>query len=542
MRHKTISFLVLLLFVSIHSYAHPLKKWDVSSFGAKGDGETIDTKSIQRAIDSCHEAGGGTVYLSNGTFLSGTIILKSHVGLHIEHGAVLMGSTMPEDYKVIEFNDPITSEKYNLGKALIYSEGESNISITGNGVIDGNGDILSVENKVRAHLIHINNCNNIKVKDLTLRNGSWWIQKYNLCDKLYIDGITVDSRENKDLSLPRYADTPGRNTDGCNIVDSKNVRISNCDIYSGDDGIVMKSFLRENGCHNITISNCMISTNASGIKVGTETAGTFHDIVINNCVVYDTRLGGIELMVVDGGKIENVIVSDITLNNIHGAAIFVRLGNRGRVYRNNQPPPPVGQVKKILIQNIYGTEIDRYGCSITGIPDASVEDVILKNINLSFTGGDGPLYFEGYPHKAVKHLSIDNVPEEEKSYPRCDLFGKLPAYGFYIRHSKGIQLDNIKLSFNKNDHRPAIVVDDAYEFYINNCRAQGTTDTPSLIHLRNVKQGIIQNSGSTNAIPVFVQVSGAQTRDLKIRSEISADASIKYLIDNSVDKSEINCD
>ena len=205
---------------------------------------------------------------------------------------------------------------------MIYGENQENISIIGNGTIDGNGDKLVAGGLIRAHIIHFKACSRIKVENITLRNGSWWIQKYHSCNHLLINGVTVDSKENQNMDLPRYADTPGRNTDGCNIVDSRNVHISNCNIFSGDDGIVLKSFSKSESCSNVTINNCIISTNASGIKIGTETAGAFHDILVNNCVVYDTRLGGIELMVVDGAKMERVIVTNISMSNIKGTAIF----------------------------------------------------------------------------------------------------------------------------------------------------------------------------------------------------------------------------
>lgn len=509
--------IIIVLLTSVCNMYSKQTEWNVFDFGALGNGITLDTEAIQRAIDECHKSGGGKVCLSNGCFLSGTIYMKDNVELHIATGAKLLGSQKSEDYENIHSSEnSLTSKSYNSGKALIYGENLTNIAITGNGTIDGNGDKLILEQDARSHIIHFKSCDYIKVQDVTLRNGSWWIQKYHSCNHLFINGVTVYSKENQDMNRPRYADNPGRNTDGCNIVDSKNVQISDCNIFSGDDGIVFKSFSQTESCHNITVSNCIISTNASGIKIGTETAGAFHDILINNCVVYDTRLGGIELMAVDGAKLERITVTNITMNNIQGTAIFVRLANRARKY-DNKKEAPIGQLKNILISNIMGTGIGNYGCSLTGIPQALIENIVLDNINLTFKGGDTPLYFEGYPDKPVKELTVHNVPEQEKEYPRCDIFGKLPAYGFYIRHAKGIELKNIRLAFENKEKRPAIVADDVTQLIVKNIQAQSTSLTPSLIHLHNVNTGFITDCICSENLPLFLKLSGGRTANIHIR-------------------------
>ena len=227
--------IILLISVCCNVYAKKTE-WNVFDFGALGNGITLDTQAIQTAIDECHKAGGGKVCLSNGCFLSGTLYMKDNVELHIETGAKLLGSRHAKDYESIPSSEnSITAQSYNSGKALIYGENLTDIAITGNGIIDGNGDKLILEQKTRAHLLHFKSCNYVKVKDITLRNGSWWIQKYHLCNHVLINGVTVYSKENQNMNRPRYADTPGRNTDGCNIVDSKNVQISDCNIFSGDD-------------------------------------------------------------------------------------------------------------------------------------------------------------------------------------------------------------------------------------------------------------------------------------------------------------------
>jgi hypothetical protein len=496
-RKCLVSTLLFMLF-STTLFSQPGKiHYDVFAYGAKGDGMTLDTRSIQAAIDDCHRAGGGKVYLRNGTFLSGTIYLKSHVVLSIGAGATLLGSKRQQDYPVTASKYPSYHGEYVTNRMLIYAEDAENIAIEGKGTIDGRGDDFENINNLspitdRPLIIHFRACKKVIVRDITLYNSSSWVQSYQSCENLMIDGITVDSRENKDLNKARFADAPGRNTDGLDILDCRNVRISNCYINSGDDGICMKSFSRKEACRNITITNCVISTNASGIKIGTESAGGFEDITISNCTIYDTRLGGIDIMCVDGSKVERIIVSGITLRNINGTAVFVRLGNRGRLYRKNEETG-IGSIKDVLLQNIYGTGIERYGCSITGIPGAPVENIVLNNINLTFKGGDHPFLFQGEAGKPVKELSIDQVPDEEKQHPRGDMFGKLPAYGFYVRHVNNIELNGVRLDTREEDKRPAVVMDDVNGLTVNRFSARVSSGSPRIL-LLNVKQSTINEN------------------------------------------------
>ncbi|MDR3218009.1 MAG: hypothetical protein LBU22_03375 [Dysgonamonadaceae bacterium] len=468
--------LVLLLLYAINGFSQTMGVWDVYSFGAKGDGKIPDTQAIQMAIDDCYRAGGGKVLLHNGQFLSGTIHLKSQVTLHVASGATLLGSNSPVDYPLTSTQYMSTSGDYLIDRTLIFAEGAENIAITGNGIINGNGDELDTMEKPRPHIIHFRYCKHVKVRNIHLYNAAFWVQKYQSCENLLIDGITVDSRENKNIEQARFIDVPGgRNTDGCNIVDCRNVRIANCTINSGDDGIVLKSFAQPEGCYNITVTNCVISTNASGIKIGTESTGEFKDICINNCTVYNTRGAAIGLMTVDGAAMERIIVSNITLLNIKGAALFLRIGNRGKIYRKADKKPGLGTMKNILIQNIYGSEIERYGCSITGINNSPLENISIRNVCLTFKGGDKPLFFEGYEGRIVEELTVDNVPEMEDSYPRSEMFGKLPAYGFYVRHVNGIEFNNIKLQCKEEDKRPALVTDDVQNLFIVDFQADTTS-------------------------------------------------------------------
>lgn len=494
--------------------------WDVFDFGAKGDSKTMDTKAIQKAIDACYAQGGGRVYLHSGTFLTGTIYLKSDVSLFIEAGAILLGSGNVQDYPSIPSKYPSYTGEFVTNKMMIYSENAENIAIEGTGKIDGRGDdfngpYLSPSFSGRPRIIHFRNCYNIKIRDITLYNAGSWVQAYQSCKNIVIDGITVDSRENKDIEKPRYADNPGRNTDGLDLIDCQVVRVTNCFINSGDDAICLKSLSPDEGCRDIIISNCVVSSNASGIKIGTETSGFFEDITIQNCTVYDTRNDAIGLMSVDGARMERIIVSNIVVRNIKGAAIFIRLGNRGRVYRKNGMPAK-GSVQNIIVKDVIGTGVSGFGCSITGLPGRPVRNITLRNIRLKFDGGrklmstdgDKSLGSESEKIRDILNEINNPVPEREQDYPKGSMFGRLPAYGLYIRHAENILLENITLDFKEKDHRPALVCTDVDGIEINRFKGTGTSYTPSLIKYTDVKKALISNSGSQNKIPVLLGIYG----------------------------------
>jgi len=211
-------------------------------------------------------------------------------------------------------------------------------------------------------------------------------------------------------------------------------------------------------------------------------------------------------MTVDGARMERIIVSNITARNIKGSAIFIRLGNRNRFYRKdasvNTPC-----LKDVIIDNIQGTGISsEYGCSISGIPDMPVENIILSNINLRFEGG------------GKTEDSFRSIPENTKGYPSGKTFGTLPAYGFFIRHAKNITLENLRLTFNQDDQRPALLCDDVEQLDINSLKASGTLETTELIRLIDTKDAIITGVRPTDPIPLFLSLYGEKTKNIVLQN------------------------
>lgn len=406
--------------------------------GASGDGASLDTKAIQQAIEACAAAGGGVVYFPPGRYLTGTVYLKSHLTLYLERGAQILGSKNLEDY-------PVTVAKYRsytdnyTERSLVYAEDLEDIGLEGSGVIDGQGAAFKGEYKVRPYLIRMIGCRNVTVSGVTLRDSPMWVQHYLACDNVYIRGISVASRVNA-------------NNDGIDIDSCDRVRISDCDISSGDDAIVLKS-TSARACRNVVITNCVLSTACNALKLGTESNGGFEDIVISNCAVYDTRLAGVALEIVDGGLMDRVTVSGITMNKV-GAPVFVRLGNRARPFQPKMPKPGVGRLRNIVLTGIQASGAGKTGCSITGLRGYLVEHVTLENVRLWFEGG------------GTREDARRAVPEVPDKYPEFSMFGVLPAFGFYCRHARRLTFHNVEVYAPRDEERLPLVTDDVEDLTV----------------------------------------------------------------------------
>lgn len=464
---KLLRILVLLL-ITLNAHALDINILDL---GAQPDGKTLNTSFIQEAIDKVNEAGGGKVIIPNGTFLSGSVELKSNVNLFLEDNAILLGSTHFHDYR-----------RLKSWRAIILAESAENIKITGKGTIDGQGETLALEMDSLFHvgaidigytfrrmrpgegdrpqILNISNCKNVEVRDVEIRNSASWVQTYKKCEGVIIDNIKVNS-------------TTYWNNDGMDIDDCNNVTITNCFVNSADDGICLKSHDRESFNNNIYIANCVVRSSASAIKFGTASFGGFKNIKIENIVVYDTYRSAIAIESVDGGHIENVEVNNITATNT-GNGIFIRLGER-------RPDHGPGILKNVSITNVRveipfeqpdlyynlrGPELpffhNPFPNSITGIEGHYVENVVLKDITISHPGRAS----KGYAHVPLYRLA--GVPEARADYPEFHMFQELPSWGFYVRHVKGLTFENVNLKVREDDFRPALVFDDVSQLELNN--------------------------------------------------------------------------
>lgn len=490
MRYLTTLFITL---ISAFAGLSQTKTVNVKAFGAVADGHTLCTKAIQTAIDMMAKRGGGKVIIPNGYYLTGQLNLRSGVNLYLDNKATLLGSTNWFDYDS------------RAKMALILADKQKDIAITGNGVIDAQGRDLIVNlyplyrkgiitdpewnikrptEKNRPGILAFNDCINVTVTGITLKDAACWVQTYNKCTNVLIDGIKVESMA--------YW-----NNDGIDIVDCNKVKIANCNVNSADDGICLKSENAGNLCQNIEIIKCTVRSSASAVKLGTASVGGFKNIVVKDIYVFDTYRSAIALEAVDGGLLENVNVSGINAVNT-GNAIFLRLGHRNSDERystlkhvhisNVKVQVPLGKpdigypVEGPLLK--YPHNI--FPSSITGIPGHPVIDVTLDNIEI-IAGGNA--------NKKTAYFSTDTlnkVPENIKGYPEYSMFGELPAWGLYVRHAEDVKISNFKLSYNLPDFRTACIFDDVKDLNLDNVTVAAAITTPVI--LLNNGQGININN------------------------------------------------
>ncbi len=475
--------------------------YSVKSFGAKGDGKTLDTPAINKAIDAAAAAGGGTVYFPAGNYLSVSIHLKSNIALYLDHGATIVAAETSNNAKY-DAPEPNEWDKYqdfghsHWHNSLLWGENLTNISILGPGMIWGKGLVRSgsqsrnqqqndalnaardqepktpfgypnprdaVESGWGNKAIALKNCRNVNIRDITILHGGHFAILATGVDNLTIDNIKIDT-----------------NRDGIDVDACKNVRISNCTVNSPfDDGICPKSSFAlgyPRATENVTITNCQVSGYDEGtlldgtfkrdyraangtfsptgrIKFGTESNGGFKNITIDNCVFDYSR--GLALESVDGALLEDVTISNITMRDVSNCPIFLRLGSRMR----GPSGPAVGALRRVKLSNIIAYNAEpRYASIISGIPGHDIEDVTLDNIRIYYKGG------------GTQTQAALQPPEKENDYPEPSMFGEIPAYGFFIRHVRGLEMNGVSVSYLKDDARPPFIISDGKSIDLRNLK------------------------------------------------------------------------
>jgi hypothetical protein len=416
---------------------------DVIHVGAPPTGGAPATGELQSAIDRCAAAGGGRVVVTAGRYVTGTVVLASRVHLVLEPGCTIVGSADLADYPVHRPALRSYTDNYTQ-RSIFYAEGVVDVAISGGGTIDGQGAaFLGNEYFDRPYMLRFVECERVRVSGIALRNSAMWVQHYLGCSDVGIDGLTISSHANI-------------NNDGIDIDSSERVRISNCDIATEDDAIVLKATaLRP--CRDVVITNCTLQSDCNAFKIGTETVGDITDIVFTNCTIRDTGRSAIAIGTVDGGTLERVVVANVGFRSSVGS-IFVRLGHRGRPvdavgtadYYDRAAAPtrnPVGALRDVAFAGVVGVGGDTVGASITGQPGHPVENISITDSTLRFAGGGA--------------ASGVAVPEAADRYPEYDMFGPLPAYGIYARHVDGLRINRLTVRCDRPDARPSLVFDDA---------------------------------------------------------------------------------
>ena len=440
------------------------EKFDVVAFGAKGDGKAIDTPAINRAIEAAGAAGGGVVQFPAGSYLCFSIHLKSNVSLWLDPGAKIIAAETPSSgsggYDAPEPNQWDMYQDFGHShwhNSLIWGEGVSNVSILGPGLIWGKGLSRGWADKALAagvgnKSIALKNCHNVTLRDFSILHGGHFGILATGVDNLTIDNVLIDT-----------------NRDAIDIDCCRNVRVSNCTVNSPwDDGICLKSSYglgTARSTDNVTVANCYVTggyeegsvldgswkrfspdqhvARNGRIKFGTESNGGFRNITITNCVIENCR--GIALETVDGAMLEDVSISNITMREIVDVPFFLRLGRRMR----GPAGVPIGELRRVLISNVVASVSNPHQAAIvSGLPGHPIEDVRFSNIQLRVPGG------------GTSDEAAIQPPEIESDYPEPNRFGPMPAYGFFIRHVKGIELRDVEIQTEKPEARPAFALND----------------------------------------------------------------------------------
>ncbi|HZS55588.1 MAG TPA: glycosyl hydrolase family 28-related protein [Bryobacteraceae bacterium] len=440
----------------------------VRAFGAVGDGKTLDTAAINRAIEAAAGSGGGVVHFAAGEYLSYSIHLKSNVTLQLETGAAIIAANSPAPgssvssgfYDLAESNAPWESyQDYGHNhwhNSLIWGENLQDVAIVGPGLIWGRGlshgrsrqpGPIAEQAGVGNKAIALKNCRNVLLRDFSILHGGHFGILATGVDNLTIDNLKIDTIR-----------------DGMDIDCCRNVRVSNCAVNSPwDDGICLKSSYalgEPRSCDMVTITNCFVSgsfeegalLNATykkfpsetrvprtgRIKFGTESNGGFRNITISNCVFDGCE--GLALESVDGALLEDVSISNLTMRDLTHNPFFIRLGERMRGPQGRS----VGTMTRVNIGNVVCYNSASRTCSlISGVPGHAIEHLNIHDIYVEHQGG------------GTAEMTHNQVPEQENGYPDPGRFGVTPAHGFYIRHVKDIRMSNIEIVPQKQDLRPA---------------------------------------------------------------------------------------
>lgn len=502
---KKLGTLLFFLFVLANVKA---ADFDITKYGAIGDGTTLNSQAIQKAIDACYKSGGGKVIIPEGKFLSGTIAIKDNVTLYLQKDAVLLGSIDLKDYQNL---DPFTEGLgIDVGWALLVAVDAKNIGIEGEGTIDGQGSAIKAKHiltdtrpegkrwGLRPFLVRIVRCTGVTVKGVTLKYAGAWTSHYFQSKQILIENVKIQS--------VGVAHNDGIGIDGC-----QQVRIKDCDVVSGDDALVFKTTSSLMACKDIEVSGLRLKSSQAGIKIGTESIADFENIKITNCHIYDTKNGGIKLLTVDGAHIRNVLISDITMDEVRTPMLF-RLGSRLNVFRKNtETKKPTGTFENVVIRNVKAKAADQAqltppsGILITGVPGHDITNLTLENIEITLAGG------------GTAEDARVAVPEAIDQYPEVKTFGpKIPAYGVWARHVKGLKLINVKFNLGSNDVRPALVCEDGKDVTVSNWNLPETKGAEAIIRLENVVSANVNGITVKGEAQALVRVERTKSASINV--------------------------
>lgn len=427
--------------------------FDAAKFGAKGDGQTDDRAALQQAIDAC-KGSGGSVYLHDGVFRSGQLVLGSRMTFYVAPSATLQGiqSTAEADYpsKDAPFENHMNA---TCRRRLLYGEALTDVILTGGGTIDGQGDFppwrnapgRKVPERERPSLLEFARSARIEVSDLRLVRSAMWTQVYLECVQVRLLRQTVDT-----------GNVPGTR-DGMDVCDCHDVRIEDCNIRAQDDGICFKSGSSV-GCRDITVRRCSVDKlgNSAGncLKFGTSSVGGFAHVLCEELRLANSGNSAISWESVDGAVIEQVVVRNCVVSHV-GQVIGLILGRRG-----SHPERVGGSISDVRFEQITADSWHgQVGCLISGSPGLPIRNLRFVGLRLKFPGG--------------MNAPPGATPEYAGDYPEGTHFGPLPGYAFYVRHVDGISFEDCEFSTERPDARSWLAAEDTTGLVARDVRAGG---------------------------------------------------------------------
>jgi polygalacturonase len=478
--------------------------FNVTDFGATGDGQTLDTAGIQAAIAACHQAGGGTVAFPAGNYVTGAIFLRSNITLLVDAGARLLGSQDPADYPLIPSRWEGASQTTHA--SLISGSGLENIAVTGRGTIDGRGAFwwkMHREKRLQAprpRLICFEGCFNVLIEGVTLTNSPSWTIHPLRCTNVNVDKVTV---------INPY-DSP--NTDGINPDSCRYVHISNCYIDVGDDCITIKSGTEKDSgenraaCENITVANCTMAHGHGGVVIGSEMSGDVRNVTITNCVFIGTDRGiRLKSRRGRGGVVEDIRVSNLVMKEVlcpFTMNLYYAPGAWGDPTISDKQPHPVTEntprFRRIHYSHITARGVKLAAGFLFGLAEMPVEEITFSDISVEMAAEAEPGYAE----------MADDIPQMGRA-------------GFFVRNARGLRLHNLGIS---NQQGPALDISDSAKIEVSACTSLSPSADSPIIRMNNVSGAWVHGCQAAAGTSTYLALAGSGTREILLSENFLARA------------------
>jgi polygalacturonase len=461
---------------------------DIREYGAVGDGVTKNTAAIQAAIDACSARRAAGVLVAGGSYVTGTIYLKSFVTLVVAPGAELLGSTDIRDYTTDTHANQYRGEAH-MDRCLIFARGAERIGIEGGGVIDGRGGKQNFPNpgdaeKHRPMLIRLLECSSIRMRNVTLRNPASWTSAWLYCRGIVVDGITIHSRAN--------GNGDGLDFDGCD-----GVRVSNSHFDTSDDSICLQTSRPDRPCRDVTITNCIFASYHAGMRIGLLSRGDFENVAVTNCIFRDIRDAGLKIQMCEGGEMRNMLFTNLVMTNVP-RPIFLTFGQQRAA---KDAPPEVAPMKRVRGLTFSHLQVDNSmvgkdsAIILVGMPGHPLENITLADIQF-LSGGGG----EDSPDSSLllPDLTVERLAGR---WPEYTAFKRtVPAHGIYAGHVSGLTIHNVALRVAQPDRRPAIVCDDVRNLDLFGVEVNATASAAPLVFLHDAPDANVDRVRSTGAV------------------------------------------